>query len=270
MMGRASVGQWFRPAVQPCLLCGQRLRSSAAGRCPVPVRMEQPRRVLMQLCDFCLASIPWIRRPLCSICGRSEACGDCARRRETHFVLSRSAVRYDASMKEWLALYKYRGHEKLELLLSAMLALAFERICFERGVSVRQASSFFDAVVPVPLSDERLEERGFNQADRMASTLARWYGLKHENALGRLHHTGKQSLKSRRSRMRDMHGNFALAASSGSMEALRSSALRRIVLIDDIYTTGSTLNECARVLRMARHPSAAADIQVYGALWARS
>ncbi|MFC5700887.1 ComF family protein [Cohnella faecalis] len=270
MLGWVHIGKWFRPAAEPCLLCGQWLRSSPSERRSVPVRMEQPRRVLMQLCDACMASIPWIRRPICLTCGRAEACGDCARRRETHFVRSRSAVRYDASMKAWLALYKYRGHERLELLLSAMLAFAFERMCLERGVSVRQASSYFHAVVSVPLADERLEERGFNQADRMASALARWYGLKHEHLLSRLHHTEKQSLKSRRSRMLDMQGNFALSASSGRLAVLRSSELRRIVLIDDIFTTGSTMNECARVLRMARPSFAESDIQVYGVLWARS
>jgi predicted amidophosphoribosyltransferase len=108
-------------------------------------------------------------------------------------------------------------------------------------------------------------DRGFNQAERLARRLAEWYGLGYETLLVRLRHTEKQSLKTRRSRVVDMRGNFA-AESSGLFSARLASA--GILLIDDIYTTGSTLDECARVLREAFHMERRPE--VYGLLWARS
>lgn len=168
-------------------------------------------------------------------------------------------------MKDWLALYKYRGNEKLEAFLAAMLAFAFERLCDELGMS--DSESIFHTVASVPLAAERQQERGFNQAERMAVRLSEWYGLSYRPLLLRLRHTEKQSLKNRQSRVNDMMGNFA-AASVVDSSTSKSASPHRIILIDDIYTTGSTVNECARVLRDAS--GVASPPEIYGVLWARS
>jgi ComF family protein len=167
--------------------------------------------------------------------------------------MSRCAVRYTDTMRDWLALYKYRGSERLEIVLAAMLAFAYERLCRVSGAS-------FPTITAVPLAQERLRERGFNQAERLAMRLADWYRISYSPLLRRLRHTEKQSLKSRRSRVVDMRATFA--------PQLRPEWTGPVLLVDDIYTTGSTLNECARVLRQAA-PTADPP-SVYGLLWARS
>jgi ComF family protein len=156
-------------------------------------------------------------------------------------------------MKEWLALYKYSGNEGLEGVLAAILAFAYERL---RDVSRCR----FDAITSVPLAPERLRDRGYNQAERLAVRLAEWYGLNYRPLLLRLRHTEKQSLKTRRSRVTDMRGNFSVVADESFSE--------KIILVDDIYTTGSTLDECARVL--TRDVQSGLPREVYGVLWARS
>ncbi|WP_206424230.1 ComF family protein [Cohnella candidum] len=177
-------------------------------------------------------------------------------------------------MRELLALYKYRGSEKLEPLMGAILSAAYERICRELGTDGLSRSPFH-AVTSVPLAKERLEERGFNQAERMASRVAKRYGVPYRQLLRRVRHTEKQSLKTRSTRLTDMRGNFqAVAESIGEwMKEVDGVPPARILLVDDVYTTGSTMNECASVLQNAFCESARGSqprLEIYGLLWARS
>ena len=185
-----------------------------------------------------------------------------------HVACCRSAVRYDERMRELLARYKYRGSEKLAPLMAAMLAFAYEQL-------VRAAPTCAPhAITAVPLARERQEERGFNQAEQMARTVAAWYGIPYVPLLQRSRHTQKQSLKNRRSRLQDMKGAFTLT-SIQRLQALRSHQPQplRILLADDIYTTGSTMNECAATLQTSGsvdRGDPSRDPVVYGMLWARS
>lgn len=278
-----SLPTWFAADKAPCPLCGGRAVAGAPGsHPPIPLVHPAPREALQSLCADCLGAIPWIAYPACRICGRAENCGDCARQPKRYFKRSRCGVRYDGRMRELLAMYKYRGSEKLEPILSAMLAFAYERLCEElRFASDRRpshrgrhhhpvgrfasAGSHVPAIATsIPLSRERLQDRGFNQAERMARRVCFWYGLEYRPLLRRLRHTEKQSLKNRRNRVTDMKGNFALIPHS-----LRSyESAVPILLVDDVYTTGSTINECARTLAEGADP--AAGPQIFGLLWSRS
>ncbi len=249
---RVNINSWFASVKSACPICG-RGSSQGSQSIPIPIKHPAPRQVMATLCGSCRQAIPWIAYPTCRICGRAERCEDCIRRQVRHFSISRCAVGYDKPMKDWLALYKYRGNEQLELVLAAMLAFAYERLC-------EAIQPDFHAITSVPLAPERLLDRGFNQAERLAIRLANWYGLSYSPMLERLRHTEKQSLKTRRSRVVDMRGNFAAVST-----ALFSPT---IILVDDIYTTGSTLDECARVLQQANQIEA--KTTVYGLLWARS
>lgn len=244
--------RWFSPHNGSCPVCG-RDRRDGAPPLPVPIRHAAARQALSSLCGDCVRAIPWIDIAACSICGRPERCGDCLRRSVRHFQCCRAAVRYDAAMRDWLALYKYRGLERLEPVLAAMLALPAERL-------LSRVSAF--AVAAVPLADERLRERGFNQAERMALRIARWYRIPYLPLLRRVRHTDKQSFKGRGDRLENMRGSFAAA---GPVALPDDGKERNIILVDDIYTTGSTINECAYVIRKA-YPSC----KIYGLLWARS
>ena len=252
---RLNMSSWFAAAKRECPICGRDgSQAGNAAAVPIPIKHPAPRQALASLCGLCRQAIPWIVHPICRVCGRAETCEDCLRRANRSYAVSRCAVRYTDTMRDWLALYKYRGNEGVEIILAAMLAFAFERLHHAApGAS-------FPVITSVPLAPERLKERGFNQAERLGLRLAEWYGIAYRPLLHRLRHTEKQSLKTRRSRVVDMKGNFA-AAHPGSFSG-------NIVLLDDVYTTGSTLDECARVLRQAAGPDA--PCRIYGLLWARS
>ncbi|WP_373230777.1 ComF family protein [Cohnella sp.] len=258
-----SFSRWMQPNSSSCPVCGSQVRKACASDAsPIPIRHPGPRSVLLSLCGGCREAIPWIASPICRVCGRPEICGDCERLDVRHYEVCRSAVRYNSAMKEWLALYKYRGREVLEPVMAAMLAFAYEQL--QRDfISRGGMSSSQPIVTSVPLARERLEDRGFNQAERMAVRLAGWYGLAYSPLLKRLFHTEKQSLKDRRSRTSDMRGIFMLDESFSTVEGAA------FLLVDDIYTTGSTINECARILRTgASHSNG--DPLVLGLQWARS
>ncbi|CAI6084315.1 ComF family protein [Cohnella sp. JJ-181] len=160
-------------------------------------------------------------------------------------------------MKELLASFKYQGAERLAPVVAAMLASALERFHTARGLR-------FDLVTAVPLSDARLAERGFNQAERVAAIVAAWHGIPYANLLVRTRDSEKQSRKGRGARIRDMQGLFRAADIPDPLRSIQTGKIR-ILLIDDIYTTGSTMNECAHALLQAY-----SSAEIHGLAWARA
>ncbi len=270
-----------------------RVRNSECVACGKPMGVKRglsryDRRtasLLAYLCPACAAAIPWIDRIACATCGRAIVCPDCARREAASFVQNRSSVRYDPAMRQWLALYKYRGHERLAEPLAAMVCHAYERMMEELmqregggdgGGSRRGEASYWTAVTFVPVSKEREIERGFNQAQRFAEELAARYRLPLYGLLTRVRHSEKQSLKSRRERIADMRTAFGIhaqevnrlrdAEARGIVGGRSASSPCRILLVDDIYTTGGTVDACAAKLQEATGGRA----RVYALTWARS
>lgn len=235
------------PPVRLCCSCGQ--SRQYAGWNP------------LRVCDSCFQAIPWIREVECPVCGRGEACPDCLRLGPRALVMNRSAVRYDDAMRELLAAYKYRGNERLRVLLGRMLVHAYGLYMLDPAIKKRG----FDCITFVPVSQERAAERGFNQAEQMAIILGEQVGLPVVSLLARQRHTGKQSKMSREERMANMRGAFAVIP--GRAAKLQRAARRRklrILIVDDVYTTGSTLTQCAEALCESL-PQA----RVCGLCWAR-
>ncbi|MFD1953943.1 ComF family protein [Paenibacillus thailandensis] len=272
----------IQPASPACPFCGKPVSYGAASS----VRNIQPLLPAVfrrQVCASCIAGIPWVNRIVCPVCGRGEYCPDCPRRSRPHFVCNRSAVRYDDRMRGWLALYKYRGNEELEERLADMLMPPLRQMALELGVRTAaprgrkrafgQAPDrvlFWDAVAYVPVSRERAAERGFNQAERLAQGLSARTGLPVAHLLHRTRHSGKQSFKTRGERMENTKELFRAdpAAIAGlrpyGMQAVPSPV--RLLLVDDIYTTGSTMEACSAALQQASpYP-----LRIYGLTWARS
>lgn len=222
------------------------------------------RAKLLPVCSGCWEAIPWILEVACSKCGRYENCADCTRRQTTYYTQNRSAVRYDERMKDWLALYKYRGKERLRQVLGPMLLHAYH---LHRHSPIASAvrEPVAEWISYVPLSHERLQERGFNQALQLAEELGKLTGLPVISLLKRTRHTDKQSFKARAARLDDLKGVFDVdMIGLARMNAMTDkTGSHRIYLIDDVYTTGSTLNECARTIR-SKVPA-----EVYGIGWAR-
>jgi ComF family protein len=102
----------------------------------------------------------------------------------------------------------------------------------------------FDVVVPVPLHATRLRERGFNQASLLAELLSAQTSIHSKPLLDRIRYTTTQTALDRSERMENLHDAFRLRKNA-DVRGLR------VLLIDDVLTTGSTLSECARVLKRA-------------------
>jgi competence protein ComFC len=241
-----------------CLWCG----ASIQDRAQVPKRAVvgdiSAARPWSHLCHTCAQEVPWIVEIDCSRCGRFESCPDCNRRAFSSIGCNRSAVRYTPQMKLWLARWKYRGHERLAPLFQRMMDFAYFQLqhawraegCFPE----RKRLTIFSYV---PLSTERWRERGFNQAQVLAEGLSRCRCAPLVSLLSRNRHTGKQSLKSRSARQDNLEGAFVfeeavlpevyrlLTAGSNKYKALH------VVIVDDVYTTGSTLQQCGLAVAQA-------------------
>lgn len=230
-----SLERGMSPHSLSCTMCGASYKDKRA----------------LALCRECYNIIPWIREVICDKCGRYEACYDCKRREQTYFVSCRSAVQYDATMKAWLARYKYRGDERLQKLFSSMLKYAFKT----NGSAL---------LTFVPVSPDRFLERGFNQAEQLARDLGKACNVPVIPLLKRTRITDKQSFKKRSDRLEDLEGAFAMDGGEWAQFSEQHLTPMEIYIIDDIYTTGSTLNQCAKVLVQGT------GARIHGLCWARS
>ncbi len=99
----------------------------------------------------------------------------------------------------------------------------------------------YDVLVPVPLHPKRLRERGYNQSELLARALSEQIGIPWKNSLRRIRHTPHQTGMSREQRLQNLNGAFDLKRGGDVVD-------RRILLVDDVFTTGTTLRQCAKVL----------------------
>jgi len=140
---------------------------------------------------------------------------------------------YDGTLRELIHLYKYGRIKTLSRPLSDLLAAALP------------LDEVFDAVTPVPLHWRKQWQRGFNQSELLARAIARRRGLPLKRALHRVRATETQAGLSHPERRRNVATAFQCR------RAARKLAGRRVLLIDDVMTTGSTAAACARVLKDA-------------------
>lgn len=195
------------------------------------------------LCTACREKIIPIQSPLCPVCGipfhteqgMDHTCGECA---TTHrpFTAARSAVVFGGPVQELIHRLKYGKKTHLSRPLALLTA---------RRVVPFIAESGAELVVPVPLHRKRLRQRGFNQSVLLAGVLAKsWHLPLSRNNLRRIRWTEPQIHLPVADRIRNVRGAFAVKDPT-QIEG------KRLVLVDDVYTTGSTVTECAKVLRNA-------------------
>lgn len=198
------------------------------------------------ICDTCIDKIEFIKAPICYRCGsplpmeiNSEnkhiLCGRCLKSKRHLIHLSRSAFIYDDFSKKLILDFKFYDHTELASLLAKMLYVAGKDI-FQSGV---------DVIIPVPLHYSRLIKRKYNQSSLLASELSKLTGIAVDNFLLRkIKRTKPQVECTGLARLSNLKGSFAIKDAS-------SVKGKRILLIDDVLTTGSTLKECAAVLKHA-------------------
>lgn len=194
----------------------------------------------MFLCSDCWREIEPIGGACCQICSYPlltadlKTCNNCAERK-LHFVAGIAAFRYQGLTKELLARYKYGHDQSLKPLLKQLIV---------RGVEDHRLQGIdFTAIVPVPLHSIRERERGFNQVLPLAQQIAKFKKSPLQNLLIRKVPTSFQATAGREERLKNLEGAFVVKHS----KPLRGKYL----LVDDVLTTGATLNECAKALRHA-------------------
>jgi competence protein ComFC len=208
------------------------------------------------LCDECRASTPRIIPPFCYCCSRpfegaidgQFSCPNCEDRALAfHCVVSKYQAK--GVLRDLIHRFKYGGQYYLRRLLSEILleAMRDERI----------AATPVDALVPVPLHPVRRRERGFNQAEALAKAVAKETAIPVLDCIERRSYTQTQTRFDRSERMRNLRNAFALRESSVVLG-------KKLLLLDDVLTTGSTLHECALVLRKAGAESVRAITVVRG------
>jgi competence protein ComFC len=195
------------------------------------------------LCDDCERNVIRITRPFCEICSEpfdgsvntTFTCANCAHR-TIHFDAAVAAYRGRGIVRDVIHEFKYNRQIHLRHLVARWLACALH--------DHRLRSRQFDVIVPVPLHPARQRERGFNQAALLAELLSRQTAIGCRALLKRIRYTTTQTALDRSERMENLHNAFRLRKNA-DVRGLR------VLLIDDVLTTGSTLSECARVLKRA-------------------
>ena len=202
-----------------------------------------PQDVGALLCDKCKATSPRIQAPFCRCCSRpfdglitqEFACPNCEDRAPA-FECAVSVYQAKGVLRDLIHRFKYGRQFYLRRVLAGYLAEAMQ--------DSRMQAVPVDALVPVPLHPTRLRERGFNQADALAETLSSRTHLPILRCIERRRYTSTQTRFDRFERMQNLRNAFAMRKNSD----VRG---KHLVLLDDVLTTGSTLHECALVLRTA-------------------
>jgi ComF family protein len=203
-------------------------------------RTDIERSDTWSICQRCRDQIAYIQPPFFARCGRAYAheqdfehlCGDCISGAR-YYRRARSVGHYSGTLRNALHLFKYRLQRHLAKTLGGIMTGRLSSLAEEWR---------YDIIMPVPLHPRRLRTRGFNQALCLASALGRHLRVPLDRFnLKRLRWTTSQVGLTERERKLNVRNAFAVCRP----EAVRD---KFVLLIDDIYTSGSTVNECSRVL----------------------
>ena len=218
------------------------------GNRPLPLQSQPDRLLSYYLCSACIRGLVAVESPICVCCGLpfksrqgdDHPCGDCIDSPKK-FRIARAALVYEPILTRVIHCFKYKGKIQLAEPLAELLQTAFRRFWDQDSI---------DMIMPVPLHIKRLRKRGFNQAYLLVrnwNTAARTKRLRpvclriERDVLVRTVFTAPQSALGRAERALNIKNAFTLSDPDKIID-------KRILLIDDVYTTGATVNECARIL----------------------
>src|SRR5919202_1498544 len=185
------------------------------------------RRACDVLCRACFEDLPFVGHPFCGRCGAPTAfevygCDEC-RDKDFGFDGARAPLRYEGVGKELVHALKYKSYLRVvEKVMAPLMTNLFD-------------GDRFDAVVPVPLHRSRLAKRGFNQAELMAKAVAGRINVPVLDKLKVVRRTRDQVELSADARRVNVAGAYAS----------RGPVVGTILLVEDVFTTGATLSECA-------------------------
>jgi len=210
-------------------------------RCPFCTEIVVPKGE--RVCTGCKEKLPYIKEPRCMKCSkpigndREEYCSDCARK-DHHYSRGFAVWRYDETMKRSIADFKYRGRkENARFYVSEIIRLY--------GDKIKEISP--DVIVPVPLHRSKYNERGYNQAQLLALPIGKELGIP---VLPRLLLRKKKTLPQKNLSDKERLKNLTEAFGYNERLAVEyKKQIKKVLLVDDIYTTGSTIEACTHVLK---------------------
>lgn len=209
------------PEAPGCLLCGRELKNYRE----------------MQICGYCKSMLFPIGEDVCQVCGRPvkddmEKCLEC-RKGKVYFNEASSVFEFSGLIQDAIYRLKYDGDVNLAPLLGKFMA---EKL-IKKGWNI-------DLIIPVPLHPDRLSQRGFNQSFLLSTIIGREAGINvSDKILERVVYTESQVSLSRLERMLNVKNAFRASGEDKIKD-------RSILIVDDIMTTGATLNECSRAIRI--------------------
>lgn len=191
-------------------------------------------------CPACKEKIRFITGSLCPVCGttfsnspaENHLCGNCLENK-TYFSCARAVVSYETIILHAIHQFKYGNNISVGALLASFMAdFSFPDVDF----------TDYSLIVPVPLHIKRLRQRGFNQSLILARALAKkWQIPVNFSLLKRHKFTETQTGMNKTERKQNIKGAF-------EVRDKENIAGKNIIIVDDVYTTGATVNECAKIL----------------------
>lgn len=204
-------------------------------RCPICEQILEGRAE--RVCPSCQRRLPYIREPLCKKCGKplereeQELCRDCGKARHS-FVCGRSVFLYEKAFRRSVNRMKFQNRREYLDFYAQEMAGAGEKYLKRWNPAV---------ILPVPMNARKRRERGFDQSRLLALKLSRLTGIPADTkSLMRIRYTLPQKSLDARQRKENLKDAFALRENAGIPEP--------VLLVDDIYTTGATIDEISNVL----------------------
>lgn len=188
------------------------------------------------LCPDCLKQIPFIDRQGCRYCGKSleneTACSCRLCDQKIYYSTAYSACEYEGIIRKNLLDFKFSGKNELSNIFAWLIIRKLQMTNEKK----------FDIIINVPMHDISLRKRGYNQSELIAKNIARFYSKPLvRNGLIKTKATLTQSKLDKKDRIKNIKDAFKI----GSKSIIKN---QRILLVDDILTTGATVNECSKVL----------------------
>jgi len=216
--------------------------------CPICEKSleEKSQKKLQPICGQCLNSIKLNNSTFCPVCRARLPENRKICHQNSHFILAAAGNYDNPAWQKLIQAFKYQGLETLAPILGNLMIRYVENSKLEivppRGIP-QSGKNFI--VVPIPLHKSRERQRGFNQAQLLAEIIAKHFNLPLAPAIGRIKKTEPQArMKNKEERLKNIAGCFKIT----NREFIEN---KNIILVDDVFTTGDTINEAVKILKIA-------------------
>ena len=206
-------------------------------RCPVCGEIVREKGHL--ICKSCIGGLPFVKSPYCIRCGKEiissddAYCDDCKCERE--FVSGRALCNYTDNMANIILKIKYGNKREYIEGFAKLLTIRYKKFIEAANI---------DCIIPVPLHSSKQRQRGFNQSEILARCLSKYLNIPvYTKYLYRVKKTKDQKGLNRNERLHNLDNAFVV---KGFLKEVKN-----VLIVDDVYTTGTTIEKCAKILKDA-------------------